>query len=45
MSQHTDLSAGYAAAASLHETTLVHSDPHFQAIPMDWLKQEMLTDV
>ena len=30
-----------AAAASLHEATLVHRDAHFQAIPADWLQQEM----
>jgi len=31
-----------AAAAALHEATLVHRDAHFQAIPVDWLQQEML---
>ncbi|MFO1422595.1 MAG: PIN domain-containing protein [Candidatus Competibacteraceae bacterium] len=31
-----------AAAASLHEATLVHRDAHFQAIPVDWLQQKVL---
>ncbi|MEI6876998.1 MAG: PIN domain-containing protein [Spirochaetota bacterium] len=31
-----------ASAACLHEATLVHRDPHFGAIPMDLLRQELL---
>ena len=31
-----------AAAASLKNSTLVHRDPHFAAIPPDFLKQEVL---
>ena len=31
-----------AAAASLHGATLIHRDAHFQAIPADWLQQELL---
>ncbi len=31
-----------ASAASLHEATLVHRDPHFRTIPVDLLEQEFL---
>jgi len=31
-----------AATASLRKATLVHRDPHFAAIPAQWLKQEVL---
>lgn len=31
-----------AASASLHESTLIHRDAHFQTIPADWLKQKLL---
>jgi len=31
-----------AASASLRNATLVHRDPHFAAIPAQWLKQEFL---
>jgi predicted nucleic acid-binding protein len=45
VSRLPSIDALIAAAASLHAATLVHRDPHFQAIPADWLKQEVLTGV
>lgn len=31
-----------AATASLQEAVLIHRDAHFQSVPVEWLKQEIL---
>lgn len=41
----SSMDAIIAAVAPPHEATLVHRDPHFQAMPADLLKQEVLTGI